>query len=158
MDSGLVCKRPIADIRDLPDTLALMTRIDLNGLEAARQLAALSPQTQHRFDEALSFGWTGSEQVTQAFRAIGSAIASKRQPVSDTDKKKLFAFAERLLKQASPEVSNAVATCMVGQIWTATRESAFDFSLVDPYLGSEARRYAIALDDFHKTKTIGLTR
>ena len=38
------------------------------------------------------------------------------------------------------------------------RESGFDFSLVDPYLGSEARRYAIALDDFHKTKTIGLTR
>ena len=109
-----------------------MTRIDLNGLEAARQLAALSPQTQHRFDEALSFGWTGSEEATQAFHAIGSAIASKRQPVSDTDKKKLFAFAERLLKQASPEVSNAVATCMVGQIWTATRESGFDFSLVDP--------------------------
>ena len=53
---------------------------------------------------------------------------------------------------------NAVATCMLEQIWTAAQNGGFDFSEVDPYLGPEARRYLVAWDDFNKTKTEGLRR
>lgn len=130
----------------------------LDGIEAARQLAALSPETQLAFDESMARGWTRTEQPTQAFRAIGAAIARKRAPVSETNKKKLFAFAEQLLNHGSDEVMNAFATCTLETIWTASRDSGFDFSTVDPYLGPEARRYLIAWDDFNKTKTAGLTR
>ena len=139
-------------------TRRMAENTDLNALEAARRLAALSPETQAKFDECMALGWSEPEAGTQAFHAIGAAIASKRRPVSDRDKKKLFAFAEQLLRQGSHEVSNAVATCMLEQIWTAARESGFDFEAVDPYLGSESRRYLIAWDDFNKTKTTGLTR
>lgn len=133
-------------------------QIDLDGIEAARRLAALSPETQRRFDACASAGWTGLEQVTQAFRAVGVAVGSRRAPVSGANKKKLFAFAEQLLKHGSPEVSNAVATAFLEQIWTAAQTGGFDFSDVDPYLGGETRRYLASLDDFHKTKTAGLQR
>ena len=135
-------------------------RLDLDGLEAARQMAALSPETQCRFDERMSRDWRGREreQVTEAFRAIGVAIGSKRQPVSSKDKKKLFAFAEQLLNHGSSDVMNAVATCMLEQVWTAAQTGGFDFSEVDPYLGPEARRYLLAWDDFNQTKTEGLRR
>ena len=103
-------------------------------------------------------GWSAPERVTQAFHAIGAAIGSKRQPISDANNKKLFAFAEQLLRQGSPEVSNAVATCMLEQVWTASHESGFNFGLIDAYLGPQSRAYLIAWDDFHNTKTDGLTR
>jgi len=137
---------------------AMTKRLDLDGLEAARRMAALSPETQRRFDECMSLGWRGPEQMTQAFRAIGVAIGSKREPVSSANKKKLFAFAEQLLNHGSSKVMNAVATCMLEQIWTAAQTGGFDFSDVDPYLGPEARRYLIAWDDFNKTNTEGLRR
>lgn len=130
----------------------------LDGIEAARQLAALSPETQSAFDESMALGWSAVEQPSQVFRAIGATLARKRAPVSDANKKKLFAFAEELLKQGSGKVMDAVATCMLEAIWTASRESGFDFSLVDPYLGPEARRYLTAWDDFARTQTKGLTR
>lgn len=127
----------------------------LNGLEAARQIAALSPETRARFDECMAQGWTGREQTTQAFRAIGSAIASKRQPIAETGKRKLFTFAEQLLKRGSPDVSNAVATGMLETIWTASQDSGFDLASLDPYLGPQARRYLTAWNDFNKTSLKG---
>jgi hypothetical protein len=42
-------------------------------------------------------------------------------------------------------------------IWDATHGSGFDFSMVNPHLGRECRRYLAAWDDFHKVKTPGLT-
>ena len=139
--------------------VSLMTkRLDLDGIEAARRMASLSPETQRRFDTCMSHGWSGREQVTQAFHAIGVAIGSKREPISSANKKQLFAFVEQLLNHGSEEVMNAVATCMLEQIWTAAQTSGFDFSEVDPYLGPEARRYLVAWDDFNKTKTAGLRR
>lgn len=122
----------------------------LNGLEAARQMAALSPETQARFDECIAQGWTRREQTTQAFRAIGSAIASKRQPIAEGDKRKLFAFADQLLRRGSPEISNAVATGMLETIWKAARQSGFDLASLDPHLGPETRRYFTAWADFNK--------
>jgi hypothetical protein len=133
-------------------------RLDLDGIQAARRMAALSPETQRRFDKCMSLGWSAPEQVSQAFHAIGVAIGSKREPVSSANKKKLFAFAEQLLIHGSGEVMNAVATCMLEQIWTAAQTGGFDFSEVDPYLGAEARRYLVAWDDWNKTKTNGLRR
>ena len=121
-------------------------------------MAALSPQTQKRFDQCIALGWSGPEQVTQAFRAIGVAIGSKREPVSDSHKKKLVAFVEQLLKHGASDVSNAVATDLLEQIWTAAQTGGFDFSEVASYLGPEARRYLIAWDAFNKTKTQGLRR
>ncbi|MBA2771424.1 MAG: hypothetical protein H0U34_05330, partial [Sphingomonas sp.] len=109
-------------------------RLDLDGIEAARRMATLSPETQRRFDKCTSLGWSGPEQVSQAFHAIGVAIGSKREPISNANKKKLFAFAEQLLNHGSEEVTNAVATCMLEQIWTAAQTGGFDFSEVDPYL------------------------
>jgi len=135
-----------------------MKRLDLGGIEAARRMAALSPETQRRFDKCMSLGWSGPEQATQAFHAIGVAIASKRQPISSANKKRLFAFTEQLLKHGSEEVMNAVATSMLEQIWTAAQTGGFDFSEIDPYLGPEARRYLVAWDDFTKTQTQGLRR
>lgn len=133
-------------------------QIDLDGLEAARQMAGLSPETQRRFDKAV---WRRESEpgiATMAFHAIGVAIGSKRDPVSSANKKKLFAFAEQLLKHGSGEVSNTVATCLLEQIWRAAQTGGFDFADVDPYLGPEARRYLIAWDDFNRTKTEGLRR
>lgn len=121
-------------------------------------MAALSPETQRRFDECMALGWDGPEQATQAFHAIGAAIGSKREPVSDANKKKLFAFAEQLLTSGSGEVANDVATCLLEQIWTAAHGGGFDFSAIDPYLGPETRGYLVAWDDFNKTKTEGLSR
>ena len=85
-------------------------------------------------------------------------MGSKREPVSSANKKRLFAFAEQLLNHGTSEVMNAVATCMLEQIWTAAQTGGFDFSEVDPYLGPEARRYLVAWDDFNKTRTEGLRR
>jgi hypothetical protein len=133
-------------------------RFDLDGMEAARSMAALSPETQRRFDESLLVGFTGYLQVTHAFRAIGVAIGSKREPISSANKKRLFAFAEQLLNHGSDEVMNAVATCMLQQIWKASQTGGFDFHEVDPYLGPVARRYLIAWDDFTNKKTEGLRR
>ena len=133
-------------------------RLDLDGIEAARRMAALSPETRRRFDEIMSLRFSGPSQVTHAFHAIGVAIGSKREPVSSANKKKLFDFAEQLLIHGSDEVMNAVATCMLEQIWTAAQTGGFDFSEVDPFLGPEARRYLVAWDDFNETKTDGLRR
>ena len=130
----------------------------LTGLAAARQMASLSPETQERFDRSVSQGWSEAEQVSQAFRAIGFAMSSKKRPISDANTKTLFQFTETLLTKGSPEVSNAVATDMLEAIWTSAHGGGFDMSTVDPYLGSEARRYLIAWDDFQKTVTPGLTR
>jgi hypothetical protein len=150
--------RPIAVITRVLNN-ALMTRqMDLDGLEAARQMAALSPETQRRFEKAVDRAWSGSSQVTQGFRAIGVALGSKREPVSSANKRKLFAFAEQLLNHGSSEVMNAIATGMLERIWTAAQTGCFDFREVDPYLGPEARRYLVAWDDFNKTKTAGLSR
>jgi hypothetical protein len=135
-----------------------MRQWDLDGVEAARGMAALSPQTQRRFDECMSLGWSAPEQVTQAFRAIGVALGSKREPISSANKKKLFAFAEQLLNRGSEEVMNAVATCMLEQLWTAAHTGGFDFSEVDPHLGPKARHYLVAWDAFHRTQTKGLRR
>lgn len=99
-----------------------------------------------------------SLQVTQAFRAIGVALGSKREPVSSANKKRLFAFTEQLLNHGTSDVMNAVATCMLEQIWTAAQTGGSAFSEVDPYLGPEARRYLIAWDDFNKTRTEDLRR
>lgn len=131
---------------------------DLDGIEAARRLAALSPETQRRFDESMSIVFTSPERATQAFTAIGTAIGSKREPISSANKKRLFDFAEQLLNHGSGDVMNAVATCMLEQIWNAARNGGFDFSEVDPYLGPEARAYLVAWDDFNKTKTPRLRR
>lgn len=130
----------------------------LDVIEAARQLAALSPETHSAFVESMARSWMGAEQPAQIFRAIGTALARKRAPVLEANKRKVFAFAEQLLNQGSDEVANAVATGMLETIWKASRDSGFDFSCIDPYLGPEARRYLIAWDDFNKTKTAGLRR
>ena len=133
-------------------------QIDLEGLEAARVFAALSPETQRRFDKATWGAVDDPALIANAFRAIGVAVGSKRQPVSSGNKKKLFAFAEQLLKDGSPEVANAVATCFLEQVWRAAQNGGFDFSDVDNYLGAESRRYLLAWDEFNKTKTAGLRR
>lgn len=149
---------PIADITLSSIVGRMPTQIDLDGLEAARRMAALSPETQRRFDKAV---WRRESEpgiATTAFRAIGVAIGSRREPVSTANKKKLFAFAEQLLKHGSGEVSNIVATCLLEQIWTAAQTGGFDFADIDPYLGPEARRYLIAWDDFNQMKTNGLRR
>ena len=131
---------------------------ELKGLDAARALAALSPETKAALERSVAMESSQRLRVSAAFHAIGAAIGSKRSPVADSDKKKLFAFAEELLTKGTPEVSNAIATCLLEQVWTAARESGFDFATVDPYLGRESRNYLIAWDDFQKTKTKGLTR
>lgn len=136
-----------------------MTKLlDLDAIDAARELGALSPQTQRRFDECMALGLSGPLQVTQAFRAIGAAIGSKREPVSSENKKRLLEFAEQLLNHGSDEVMNAVATCMLQQIWRASQSGGFDFGEVDPYLGPVARRYLIDWDNHNDTKTGGLRR
>ena len=114
---------------------AKATRSERDGMEAARRMAALSPETQRNFDECVAIG--GS--VTDAFRPIGAAIGSKRCPIPDADKRKLFALAEQFLKQDSGEVANAVATGMREQIRTAAHRSGFALSSIDSYLGPEAR-------------------
>jgi hypothetical protein len=84
-------------------------------------------ETQRRYDECIALGWSRHEQVSQAFRAIGAAVGSKHQPVSDASKRKLFSLAEQLLKNGSSEVSNAVATCFLDQIYEAAQTGGFDF-------------------------------
>lgn len=106
-------------------------QMDLVGIEAARVMAALSPETQRRFDKAT---WRAADDpalVANAFAAIGVAVGSKRQPIANPNKKKLFQFAEQLLKEGSHEVANAVATCFLEQVWQAAQNGGFDFSDVD---------------------------
>ena len=128
------------------------------GLEAAGALAALSPQTQARMIE-----WDAAEVpealwTASAFRQIGRAIASKRSPIAEKDLKRLFAEIERLLKSPDDEISNAVATGLLEEVWRAALQSDFDFSSVDPHLGQGARDHLCRWDDFNKIKTLGLKR
>lgn len=125
-------------------------------LKAAGQLAALSPQTQARMTEWDPDGVTPALWASAAFRQIGRAIASKRNPISEKDLKRLFAEIDRLLRSADEQVSNAVATGLLEEIWSATHNSGFDFSTVNQHLGSEARRYLLRWDEFNQTKTPGL--
>jgi hypothetical protein len=131
---------------------------ELSTMEAAEQLAAFSAQTKTKLEQWKAERWDEDEASYGAFRAIGVAIASKRAPPSIPEMKGLFAFAERLLKHGSGDMSNMVATCTLEAIWAAAHESGFDFKTVDPHLGHEARRYLLAWDQFNKTSTAGLTR
>jgi hypothetical protein len=70
----------------------------------------------------------------------------------------LFSEIERLLHSPLDQVSNAVATDTLEEIWRAAHQSAFDFSTVDPHLGKETRAYLLAWDDFRGAKTEGLKR
>ena len=94
--------------------------------------------------------------AASAFRQIGRAIASKRNPLSDRDLKRVFAEVERLLRSPDGQVSNAVATDLLEEVWSAAHRSGFDFSTVDPHLGSEARKYLLRWDEFNGKKTPGL--
>ena len=118
----------------------------------------MSPQTKDRFDNLDLPGYPEELRVYFAFREIGRAIGSKRTPISDKDLKRLMLESERLLKAGDEEISNAVATDMLEEIWSSAQNSGFDFSRVDPHLGTEARRYLLQWDDFNKTKTPGLSR
>ncbi len=130
---------------------------ELSTMEAAEQLASLSPQTKAKLEQWKAERWDEDEAAYGAFRAIGAAIASKRSPPSIAEMKALFGFAERLLKQGSGDVSNMVATCTLEAIWVAAHESGFDFKTVNPHLGPEARRYLLGWDEFNQTSTAGLT-
>ena len=131
---------------------------NLSNIERARELAALSPQTKARLAKAERDAAPDPVSLVRAFKEIGRAIASKRDPVSDRDLQKLFLHAERLLSAGDHELANAVATDMLEAIHAAAHESGFDFSRVDPHLGPEARKYLVAWDDFNRMKTPGLTR
>ena len=137
-----------------------MSRMDLEtaarGLKAAGQLAGLSPQTQARMTEWDPDSVAPALWANAAFRQIGRAIASKRHPVSEKDLKLLFAEIDRLLRSTDEHVSNAVATDLLEEIWSATHHSGFDFSTVNQHLGSEARRYLLRWDEFNRTSTPGL--
>ena len=126
------------------------------GLVAAGQLARLSAQTQARMTEWDPDSVEPSLWANAAFRQIGRAIASKRNPIADKDLKRLFAEIERLLRSADENVSNAVATDLLEEIWRATHHSGFDFSTVNQHLGGEARRYLLRWDEFNRTTTPGL--
>jgi len=128
----------------------------LTPIEAAGRLASLSPRTAVALDRWKAQRWDEGEPAYGAFRAIGSAIASKRAPPSAAGMKALFAFADRLLTQGSGDVSNMIATGLLEQICTAAHESGFDFSTVDRHLGPEARRYLLAWDKFNDRKMPGL--
>lgn len=130
----------------------------IRGLEAAGRLAALSPQTQGRMTEWDNDGLPHTLWTASAFRAIGRAVASNRNPIATRDLKRLFEEVERLLKSSDPIVSNAVATGMLEEIWKAAHDSGFDFSTIDPHLGGEARRYFLRWDEFNRTTTPGLKR
>jgi hypothetical protein len=128
------------------------------GLGDVRRLASLSPQTKARF-EALNLGGLPEIlQMTSGFREIGRAIGSKRAPVSDRDMKRLMKEAERLLTIGDNQVSNAVATGLLEEIWRSAHESGFDFSRLDPHLGAECRRFLVRWDAFNKVVTPGLSR
>jgi hypothetical protein len=130
--------------------------IDLDAFEAARRMAAMSPETQGVFDDRMSCGWEGRERYIQGFDAIGSAVVSKKRPVSDSKKKLILAFAEQLLRNGSSQVSHAVATYFFGRLWTAAHGSGFDFSTIACHLGERSRAEVLALDDRHSTRTDGL--
>lgn len=130
----------------------------LKGLEAARRLAALSPQTQAKMDAWNADDVSPGLQVNSAFLQVGRAIASKRHPLSDRDLKRVFAEVERLLRSADRHVANAVATDLLEAIWSAARHSGFDLTTVTPHLGAEARRYLQAWDKFNGASTPGLKR
>ena len=136
----------------------MIKRADLTPLEAAEQLAALSPQTRARFQQwKACSGPDERRQPYAAFQVIGEAIASKRNAPSPAQMKSLFAFAERLLQERDGDVANMVATSMLEALWAAARGSGFDFRIVDPHLGPVARGYLVAWDAFNKTQTPGLT-
>ncbi|WP_066588152.1 DUF7674 family protein [Sphingomonas pruni] len=130
----------------------------VDGVEAIRKMASMSPETQQRFDMVVSAGSNEPLQIYVGCAAIGAAIGSKRAPISDANKKRIFDYAEYLLRFGSDQVSNAVATSMLEAIWNAALESSFDFESVDSFLGPEARRYLVAWDDFNDRRTPGLRR
>jgi hypothetical protein len=133
--------------------------IDLEGIEAAGVMAALSPETQRRFDKA-TWRLTGhpNDVAHAAFAAIGVAVGSSRQPVSTTDKKRLFEFAEQLIRDGSQDLAFSVANGFLVKVWEAAQNGGFDFSNVDAFVGPESRRYLVWWDDTQKTRTPGLRR
>ena len=134
-------------------------QIDLEGIEAARVMAALSPETQRRFDKG-TWRLTGhsTDVAHAAFSAIGEAVGSSRQAVQSSDKKKLFAFAEQLIRDGSQDLAFCVANGFLVTVWQAAQNGGFDFSDVDAFLGVESRRYLTWWDDAQSTRTPGLRR
>lgn len=128
------------------------------GLEAAERLAAVSPHVQARMGDWSSDGLPSGLRVASAFREIGRAIASKRNPLSERDLKRVFGEVEKLLRSSDGDVANAVATNLLEEIWRGAHQSGFDFSTVAPHLGPEARRYLLSWDEFNRTNTPGLKR
>ena len=125
-------------------------------LTAARKLAALSPQTSDRLRNLDLRGLPEDLAASLAFKAIGMAIASKRNPISSKELKAIFAMSERFLW--TEDISNYIATDMLEAIYAAANGSGFDFLTVDPFLGPQARKYLVAWDDARGTHTRGLTR
>jgi len=78
--------------------------------------------------------------------------------VAERDLGPLFKEVDRLLKSPDGDIANSVATGLLEEIWRAAYESGFDFSTVDPHLGSAARSYLVSWDDFNGTRTLGLRR
>jgi len=134
-------------------------QIDLKGIEAARVMAALSPETQRRFDKA-TWRLTGhpNDVAHAAFAAIGVAVGSSRQPVSSADKKRLFVFAEQLIRNGTQELAFSVANGFLIKVWEAAQNGGFHVSDVDTFLGPESRRYLVWWDDSQNTRTRGLCR
>ncbi|WP_344705850.1 hypothetical protein [Sphingomonas swuensis] len=134
-------------------------QIDLEGIEAARVMAALSPETQRRFDKA-TWRLTGhpNDVAHAAFSAIGVAVGSSRQPVRSSDKKKLFTFAEQLIRDGSQDLVFSVANGFLVAVWQAAQNGGLDFGDVDDFLGPESRRYLTWWDDTQRTRTPGLRR
>jgi hypothetical protein len=128
----------------------------LTPMEAAERLAALSPQTRNKLRQWKAQWAFADDTAYGAFRAVGAAIASKRSHPDASEMNALFAFSESLLNHGSGDVEDMVAS-MLREIWAAARESGFDFAIVDPHLGPEARNYLLAWDRFHKAVTPGLT-
>lgn len=136
----------------------MSTPLNIAGLKLARELASLSPQTEAKVASLDLLHMPAAMVLSSVFTAIGQAVASKRDPITDKNLKRLFDRAEQLFRVGDPELANSIATDMLEAIWTAAQNSGFDFSRLDPHLGREARSYLLAWDDFNKTKTPGLTR
>lgn len=137
----------------------MVKQIDLEGIEAARVMAALSPETQRRFDKA-TWNLTGhpNDVAHAAFVAIGVAVGSSRQPMTSAAKKRVFAFAEQLIRDGSRDLAFSVANGFLVKVWEAAQNGGFDFSDVDAFLGPDSRRYLVWWDDTQNTRTPGLRR
>jgi hypothetical protein len=96
--------------------------------------------------------------ITVAMTTVGRALAANAKTLSADELAAIFGFAEKLLTEGDKSTQEATATGFLEALLSEASAGRLDFSMIDPFLRPESRKYSLAWDDFTGVRTRGLRR